>query len=665
MVLTNIPVMKKIMYILIISVLALSHLQAQKLTGTIIGTSDNFDYTTYSCSRAVNTPPNVFDGNLNTFLAGCNRSYVWAGLDLGEPHVITEIAYCPRVEMQERLVLGVFEGANNPDFGDAIPIFVITQKPADKTLTRQAISCSRAFRYVRYVGPDNSRGNIAEVEFYGFKSSGDDSKLYQTTNLPSVIIHTADAQDVVVKELYIKGIVSVVSENGTEIYTDSLEIKGRGNASWDFPKKPYRLKLNNKAKLLGMPAREKNWTLISNYGDKTLMRNLLAFDLSQRLEMPYTPAGKPVDVFLNGEYKGTYQLCDQVEVASARVPVEKIPAATNALPDLSGGYLLEMDAYAYNEISWFESGRNRIPVTIKYPKDDEIISAQRNYIVNHFNQMEASVYSSSYTSPTAGFRKYLDTETFLRHFLIGEMSGNTDTYWSVYMYKFRNTIGDPSKDKFYFGPVWDYDIAYENDSRTYPINQNQSWIYNSTGSTANGVHDWVNRLFSDPLMMTDLKKIYAGYRDRNVVSADVLKSVVDRYADEINQSQQLNFTRWNILNQRVHMNFRALGSYRAEVEAMKTFISERVTWMDKKLNYIPNAVSTTISPSICYWTNDKTLYINGFEDNSFVRVFDASGRNITQKSANNEFSIQLNPGIYVVRIIENSSRESIFKCVIR
>ncbi len=299
MVLTNIPVMKKIMYILIISVLALSHLQAQKLTGTIIGTSDNFDYTTYSCSRAVNTPPNVFDGNLNTFLAGCNRSYVWAGLDLGEPHVITEIAYCPRVEMQERLVLGVFEGANNPDFGDAIPIFVITQKPADKTLTRQAISCSRAFRYVRYVGPDNSRGNIAEVEFYGFKSSGDDSKLYQTTNLPSVIIHTADAQDVVVKELYIKGIVSVVSENGTEIYTDSLEIKGRGNASWDFPKKPYRLKLNNKANLLGMPAREKNWTLISNYGDKTLMRNLLAFDLSQRLEMPYTPAGKPVDVFLN------------------------------------------------------------------------------------------------------------------------------------------------------------------------------------------------------------------------------------------------------------------------------------------------------------------------------------------------------------------------------
>ena len=414
-----------------------------------------------------------------------------------------------------------------------------------------------------------------------------------------------------------------------------------------------------------MPSREKNWTLISNYGDKTLMRNLLAYDLSQRLEMPYTPAGKPVDVFLNGEYKGTYQLCDQVEVASARVPVEKMPAATNALPDLSGGYLLEMDAYAYNEISWFESGRNRIPVTIKYPKDDEIISAQRNYIVNHFNQMEASVYSSSYTSPTAGFRKYLDTETFLRHFLIGEMSGNTDTYWSVYMYKFRNTIGDPSKDKFYFGPVWDYDIAYENDSRTYPINQNQSWIYNSTGSTANGVHDWVNRLFSDPLMMTDLKKIYAGYRDRNVVSADVLKSVVDRYADEINQSQQLNFTRWNILNQRVHMNFRALGSYRAEVEAMKTFISERVTWMDKKLNYIPNAVSTTISPSICYWTNDKTLYINGFEDNSFVRVFDASGRNITQKSANNEFSIQLNPGIYVVRIIENSSRESIFKCVIR
>ena len=214
---------------------------------------------------------------------------MWAGLDFGEPHVITEIAYCPRETMQSRLILGVFEGANNPDFGDAIPIFVITETPNNNALTRKNIQTTKAFRYVRYVGPNDSRGNIAEIEFYGYKSAGDNSKLYQTTNLPSIIIHTENAQDVVVKDLYLRGIISVISENGTKIYSDSLEIKGRGNASWEFPKKPYRIKLYNKTNLLGLPAKEKNWTLINNYGDKTLMRNLLAFDLSKRFELPYTP----------------------------------------------------------------------------------------------------------------------------------------------------------------------------------------------------------------------------------------------------------------------------------------------------------------------------------------------------------------------------------------
>ena len=640
-----------------------SFAQSQKLSGKIIGSGNNFDYDTYSCSTTKNTPADVFDGKFNTFLAGCDRNKVWAGLDFGEPHVITEIAYCPRETMQSRLILGVFEGANNPDFGDAIPIFVITETPNYNALTRKNIQTTKAFRYVRYVGPNDSRGNIAEIEFYGYKSAGDNSKLYQTTNLPSIIIHTENAQDVVVKDLYLRGIISVISENGTKIYSDSLEIKGRGNASWEFPKKPYRIKLYNKTNLLGLPAKEKNWTLINNYGDKTLMRNLLAFDLSKRFELPYTPAGIPVDVFLNGEYKGTYQLCDQIEVAPNRVPVEKMAMTTTSLPDLSGGYLLEMDAYAYNEISWFQSSRNFIPVTIKYPKDDEIISAQRNYIVQQFNKMETAVYNYNYTDPDNGFRKYLDTETFIRHFLVGEMSGNTDTYWSVYMYKFKNAASDPTKDKFYFGPVWDFDIAYENDSRTYPINNNSEWIYNSSGSSANGVKDWVNRIFSDPKMKADLKRIYSDYRDRNIISQEALLGVADRYAAEMDQSQKLNFTRWNILNTRIHMNPRALGSYKAEVDSMKSFIKNRVAWMDKKIGYVPTSAKTTISPYIRYWNQSSTLFINGFESNSSIQIYDVSGRNIVDEMAENEYHVQLNKGIYIIRITETQNKESIFKYV--
>lgn len=658
--------MKKSIFLLILFAIPFYSIYSQKLTGTVIGSAESYDYSKNMCSTTVNTPANVFDGDLNTFLAGCERNNVWAGLDLGEPHVITEITYCPRVNMQHRLMLGVFEGANNPDFGDAVPIFVITENPVNNQLTKKAINCSKAFRYVRYIGPNDTRGNIAEVEFYGHKSEGDNSKLYQVTNLPSIVIHTENAQDVVSKDLYLNGIISVISEDGTQLYTDSLEIKGRGNASWTFPKKPYRLKLKSKTNLLGLPAKEKNWTLINNYGDKTLMRNLLAFDLSKRLEMPYTPAGIPVDVFLNGEYKGTYQLCDQIEVAKNRVPVEKMDETTSTLPDLSGGYLLEMDAYADQEISWFKSQRNRIPVTIKYPKDDEITSVQRDYIVNYFNQMEASVFSSDYTNSTNGFRKYLDTETFLKHFLVGEISGNTDTYWSVYMYKFKNSTDDPAKDKFYFGPVWDFDIAYENDNRTFPINSLSDWVYNTKGSSATGVKSWVNRIFSDPSIQDDLKRIYKEHRDNGTISETALLSVVDFYADEMDQSQRLNFIRWPILDKIVHQNFRALGSYQAEVDSMKTFIKNRIKWIDNKLEYshLPSTVKGTISPNIKYWSESGVLFIQGIESNSLIQVYDIYGRNFANKRTDKDFEIQLNKGIYLIRILENSNSQSTIKCII-
>ncbi|WP_455499073.1 hypothetical protein [Coprobacter sp.] len=107
------------------------------------------------------------------------------------------------------------------------------------------------------------RCNLSELEFYGYDSVGDDSRLYQLTQIPTVTIHTENAADIVDKNVYLKGKVSIISENGTNIYTGDLEIRGRGNASWTFPKKPYRMKLAKKAKLLDAPAKAKNWTLIN------------------------------------------------------------------------------------------------------------------------------------------------------------------------------------------------------------------------------------------------------------------------------------------------------------------------------------------------------------------------------------------------------------------
>lgn len=647
---------------LFLFIFGISQLSAQntpsKLSGSIIGTTSYFDYSTSTCSATVNTAANVFDGDLTNTFATCSPSGGWVGLDLGEPCVITKVAFCPRPGQAQAMLLGVFEGANNPDFGDAIPLYLINQTPSQNSLTFQPITCSKGYRYVRYVGPSNANCNVAEIEFHGYKAAGDNSNIPQTTNLPTVIIHTTNAQDIVNKDLYIKGIVSIISDNGTKIYTDSLDIKGRGNASWNFPKKPYKLKLYNKVSLLGLPAKEKTWTLINNYGDKTLMRNLLANDLSKKLEMPYTPAARSVDVFLNGEYKGNYQLSDQVEVATGRVDVEKLKTTDITLPNLGGGYLIEMDAYAYQEISWFTSILESVPVTIHNPKDDEIVPAQSAFIKSHFEKMEAALFAVNYTDVTDGFRKYIDTETFLRHFLVGEMSGNTDTYWSTYMYKKRN------EDKFYFGPSWDFDIAYENDYRTYPINNNSEWIYSTTGSAATGVREIVNRIFSDQAILAQLKNIYASYRNRAIINEGSLLQVIDDNAALLDQSQKLNFMRWDILGTQVHMNPQVLYTYSAEVANVRNFVKNRLIWMDKKLGYIPSAVNEPEESKLHLWNSECNIHLEGLSGNATIQIIDITGRIIKSEQAQDNYTTILKQGVYMIRISDEANKYKVLKCIV-
>ena len=433
-------IMKKNLLIFLLSIIRMIPMGAQtseKLPAeTIIGTELSADYNDNgSPSTTVNTKENVFDGDLNTYFASYERSGTWVGLDLGEEFIITKIAYAPFNNRPERLLLGVFEGASDPDFLDAVPLLMITELPEADTLTVQDVNCSKGFRYVRYVGPNEARCNIAEIGFYGYKGKGDNSFFPQLTNLPVITIHTFGAEAVTSKDYYIEGVISIIYDDGKSIFNDGLGIRGRGHYSWVLPKMPYRIKLYNKVNLLGFPARERNWTLIPNYGDKTLMRNLLAFDLSRRLEMVYTSVGIPVDLIFNGEYQGTYQLSDQLEVAPGRVEVLEMTVDDITPPNISGGYLLEVDGNAYQEISWFRSAIKRTPVRVRYPKEDDIVPEQFSYIYDHYNKMENAVFAANFSDPEDGYRKYIDVESFIRHFLVGEISGNSDSYWSTYLYK--------------------------------------------------------------------------------------------------------------------------------------------------------------------------------------------------------------------------------------
>ncbi len=566
------------------------------LTGTPIGSSPSVDYNNgASASTTANLPKDAFDGNLETFYASYERSYTWVGLDLGTPHVITRVGWSPRNDGvgPQRVQLGVFEGANLPDFSDALPIYLIDQQGVIGKMSYTDTQQSKGFRYVRYVGPNNARCNIAELAFYGHKGEGDNSHLYRPTNLPLVVIHTQDAVEPADKVNNIVSIVSIVGDDGS-LLTDSATTRLRGNASMQFPKKPYRIKFAHKQRPLNAAAKAKKWTLINNYGDKTLMRNIVAFHLSEVVGMPYTPFCRAVDVMLNGEYKGCYQLCDQVEIGKGRINIKKMEPTDTQGDALTGGYFWEIDAYAYEEQSWFNSNHGN-PVTIKSPDEDDITAEQSNYLRNHFNSMEADVYGTQYQDPTNGWRRLLDEQTFLKHFLVGEMSGNTDTYWSVYQYKQRGN------DTIFTGPVWDFDLAFDNDNRTYPVNNKRDFIYRSGGSHAGDMQRFVDRIvISDPQTLTTLREIWDKAR-HNGLSDSELNQYIDSIAQALNESQRLNFMRWDILGQWVHQNPQVAGSYTGEVGVLKNFVSKRVAWMDNRLGYTYTALPATTD-------NADTLY---------------------------------------------------------
>ncbi|MBO5942946.1 MAG: CotH kinase family protein [Bacteroidales bacterium] len=533
----------------------------EKLTGTIIGSQYSVDYDNGNAmSTTVNTKNNVFDGNFDTFFASYDRSRTWVGLDLGEKHVITKVGYSPRKTQGGRVELAVIEGANEPDFSDALPIYMIKSAASEGVMHYGQVDCSRGFRYVRYVSPYDVRCNLAELEFHGYKSEGDDSKLYQLTNLPTVVVNIAGGEEVIEKTKDLISNVYIISENGTNLLaTSGTEIRGRGNASWNFEKKPYRLKFDKKQSPLGAPASAKKWTLISNHGDKTLMRNILAFEVSRRVGQPYTPFCHPVDLIINGEYRGCYQLCDQVEADDDRVPVED-------------GYLIEIDAYAWDEEVMFASATG-IPVTIKHPDEEDITDQQRKFINDFFNKFESAALSSNFTDPNNGYRKYLDLDSFLRNFIVGEFCANTDAFWSVYMYK------DDADGKLHTGPTWDNDLSFDNDYRTHPI-VSYDYLCAVNGSFAGGrLKDIVMRIVKeDPQAKARLVELWeAALNEGNLKD---LATYMEDTAELLNESQQLNFKRWKILNQWVHMNYQALGSYEAELGTVRNHINTRLNTLD-------------------------------------------------------------------------------------
>lgn len=385
--------------------------------------------------------------------------------------------------------------------------------------------------------------------------------IYIFTGLP--IFNITTSGPVVSKDDYVTGSLKVNTNGLFEQPTNdiALQIKGRGNSTWDMPKKPYRLKFNSKAKLLGL-ASAKNWVLLANYSDKTLMRNYIADGVAQSLNGDFTPHGIFVEVTMNGTYVGTYLLTEQVEVNADRVNITEMKAGDNSGAALTGGYLLELDQRQEDPYRFITNGN--LPFTIKSP--DVPSTEQMDYIKGYIQDTENAIFAANFADPVNGYAKYINSDSFINWFLVNELFKNQDAanFSSMYYYKDRN-------GKLGMGPAWDFDLAAGNVNYSDATRPTGWWV--RTGP-------WFNRLFQDPAFAAKVKARWQFLKANGIPA--MYKSIDDTQA-YLTLPAKENFTKWDILNQYVWPNPVVLGTYPKEVAQLKLWLTLRVAWLDSNL----------------------------------------------------------------------------------
>lgn len=376
------------------------------------------------------------------------------------------------------------------------------------------------------------------------------------SELPVVYINTKDAAPIVSKETWLEESNIYITNAGK--YNDKYEkssIRGRGNTTWNYPKKPYAIKLNKKKEVLGMP-KHKRWVLLANYVDKTCIRNSVAFELARRMEgLDWTPRGQHVDVVLNGQFLGNYFLCEQIKVDENRVNITEMEATDVDEVAITGGYLMEIDKN-FDEVNKFYSPIRNRPFMIKEPDEETLNPTQFAYISNHIAEVENALYGAN--STTEEYLKYVDLDSFIDYWLVYELTGTGEPTHpkSVYMYKDRG-------DKIHAGPVWDFDyFTFQPYYNTMLINTNAVWN---------------DRIINDPATHPVIKQRWNARRDQFKTIAEE----IDRQYESIIESAEYNATLWPLS---LNVNRDDALSIKDAVARMRNYYVTKFEYMDSFIN---------------------------------------------------------------------------------
>lgn len=237
-----------------------------------------------------------------------------------------------------------------------------------------------------------------------------------------------------------------------------------------FPQQSYGLETrypdssNFNVSLFGWPS-DNDYILHAPYTDKSLMRNVLTYKLGNELGR-WAPRTQFCEVVLNGVYIGVYVLMERIKQNPGRVNINKLNLEDTLGNELTGGYIVKIDkTTGGGEIAWTSPylsqtpGDGQIEFQLHDPKLNELHPFQKAYIQDYITDWEIALKISSFTSPSSGYKAYIDVSSFIDYFLITELSKNIDGYRiSTFLYKHRISEGG----KLVAGPLWDYNIAWGN-----------------------------------------------------------------------------------------------------------------------------------------------------------------------------------------------------------
>ncbi|MCQ2160515.1 MAG: CotH kinase family protein [Bacteroidales bacterium] len=396
-------------------------------------------------------------------------------------------------------------------------------------------------------------GNVTEEYKIVVRNSG----------LPVVRIETPSRKDIKSKDFWTEGAsIRIEMPDGTvSLDTRPTSIRGRGNSTWTYPKKPYALKFDEKAEVLGMPA-HKRWVLLANWKDRTLLRNDAAFFLSRQTGLDYTVRGQFVELELNGRHMGNYYLCEQIKINKNRVNIKEMDPMETDPKKITGGFLMELDTY-YDEVNKFRSKYFKLPFQFKEPDEESLSPAAKQYMIDYVNNLEAILKDNDRLF-NHEYEEFLDVDSAIEFMFVQELANNTDFYntWpqagphSYYMHKDRG-------GKLMTGPLWDFDYH---------------------GFVPTLSHQWagVTKTVYYPALIKDEKfrermmELWAKDKEKFAGFA----AYVDEMAEKIRLSEEVNHELWPISNRE---NGDETMTFQQAVNRIKEGFSSKLNWMDSNL----------------------------------------------------------------------------------